>query len=95
MRDRFTRVLVLATACLFSYTDTTRSELQNVYRMEPLHHQYPQKILPLLIRYCQECHQGDTAEAEVDLSQFELLEDDSWPESCHIEQKFLPVELVL
>ena len=74
MRDRFTRVLVLATACLFSYTDTTRSGTQNVYRMEPLHHQYPRKILPLLIRYCQECHQGDTAEAEVDLSQFETVD---------------------
>ena len=31
-------------------------------------------VLPLLERYCLDCHQGDQAEADIDLAQFQKVE---------------------
>jgi hypothetical protein len=44
-------------------------------RLETLATAYGQVIQPLLVRYCHECHAGDTTEADVDLAAFRSLAD--------------------
>ena len=36
---------------------------------------YKTEIRPLMVRYCQECHSGDTTEANVDFASFAALAD--------------------
>jgi hypothetical protein len=36
---------------------------------------YPRDVLPLLVRYCHECHSAETAEADVDLTAFRSWND--------------------